>query len=233
MTDFIGVYDDVLDPTVCRALIERFEYSDLKRAGATGHGVDRQKKESDDIDLSSDPSWVDLEREVVVTMLAWLVQYVRVHPFLLVGAVTPSVPHPRTGRYIELSHGVIETLDDAQLARLLMRVYRVGRVNCQRYLRGQGHYRHWHSEHFPDPHGDLDALHRVLFMMIYLNDVAEGGETRFFHQERVVRPVGGRMVVAPAAFTHTHAGDVPKSGHKYIVTTWLMFQPAEKLFGRS
>lgn len=231
MTDFIGVYDEALSPAVCRTLIERFEYSDDKRPGATGRGVDRQKKESDDLDLSSDPAWLDLEREVMVAMLAQLVPYARAHPFLLVGALTPSVPHPSGGQHMELEYRSIEALSDTQVARLLMRLYRVGPINLQRYLRGRGHYRHWHSEHYPDPRGDEGALHRVLFLMIYLNDVADGGETKFYFQERQVQPATGRLLIAPAGFTHTHAGEVPRSGHKYVVTTWLMFQPAERLYG--
>jgi hypothetical protein len=39
------------------------------------------------------------------------------------------------------------------------------------------------------------------------------------------------MVIAPAGFTHTHKGHVPRSGDKYIVASWVLFQRAEWLFG--
>ncbi len=68
--------------------------------------------------------------------------------------------------------------------------------------------------------------------MFYLNDVAEGGETEFFHQQRSLKPRAGTMVIAPAGFTHTHRGCVPRSGDKYILTSWILFQRAEQLYRR-
>jgi hypothetical protein len=111
-----------------------------------------------------------------------------------------------------------------------MRLYRVGAVNVQRYARGTGGYHHFHSEVMPLPDGG-EALHRVLFFQVYLNDVDEGGETEFLFQRRVVRARRGRLLVAPAGFTHTHKGHVPRSGDKLILTSWVMFQRAEALYG--
>jgi hypothetical protein len=30
-------------------------------------------------------------------------------------------------------------------------------------------------------------------------------------------------VIMPAGFTHTHRGNVPLSGDKYIMTSWLLY----------
>ncbi len=38
------------------------------------------------------------------------------------------------------------------------------------------------------------------------------------------------MVIAPAGFTHTHKGNKPISGDKYIATSWIMFNRAEQLY---
>lgn len=38
------------------------------------------------------------------------------------------------------------------------------------------------------------------------------------------------MVIAPAGFTHTHRGLVPRSNDKYILTSWVLFNRAEKLY---
>lgn len=46
-----------------------------------------------------------------------------------------------------------------------------------------------------------------------------------------VRPTAGRLLIAPAAFTHTHRGNRPVGGNKYIVTSWLLYQRAETLYG--
>jgi hypothetical protein len=66
---------------------------------------------------------------------------------------------------------------------------------------------------------------------IYLNDVPESGETEFFYQRRLIRPQAGSLLVAPAGFTHTHRGNTPKGGDKYIATSWVLFQRAEQIFG--
>ena len=59
--------------------------------------------------------------------------------------------------------------------------------------------------------------------MYYLNDVESGGETEFYFQKRSIKPRKGTVVIAPAGFTHTHRGNVPISGDKYIITSWLLY----------
>lgn len=41
----------------------------------------------------------------------------------------------------------------------------------------------------------------------------------------------GSLPLAPTAFTHTHRGNRPQGGDKYIATSWVLFQPATKLYG--
>ena len=38
---------------------------------------------------------------------------------------------------------------------------------------------------------------------------------------------------APAYFTHTHRGQVPVSNDKYILTSWVLFNRAEQIYGPS
>ena len=64
------------------------------------------------------------------------------------------------------------------------------------------------------------ATRRVLVNMMYLNDVDEGGETEFLYQSMRVQPKKGRVVIWPAGFTHTHRGNPPLAGEKYIATAW-------------
>ena len=109
-------------------------------------------------------------------------------------------------------------------------MYRHGFINVQKYLVGEGGYPHWHSEVFPKKPSN-EPLHRVLFWLVYLNDVSEGGETEFYYFSQKVKPKRGRLLIAPAGFTHTHRGNVPLSGNKYILASWLMFQRAEQLYG--
>ena len=58
------------------------------------------------------------------------------------------------------------------------------------------------------------------------------GETEFFFQNRRIAPKTGSLLLAPAVFTHTHRGNRPTGGDKYIATSWILFQPAEKLYAQ-
>ncbi len=93
----------------------------------------------------------------------------------------------------------------------------------------QGGYPYWHCEQYPRD-AQCEALHRVLLWTLYLNDDFDEGETEFLFQQRKVRPAVGTMVIAPAAFTHTHRGNRPRGGDKFIATSWVLFRRAEQLF---
>jgi hypothetical protein len=109
-------------------------------------------------------------------------------------------------------------------------LYRLGPIQAQKYQAGVGNYNYWHCEVYPQaPHNE--ALHRTLLFMFYLNDVEEGGQTEFYYQNKAISPKTGRMVIAPAYFTHTHRGCVPVSNDKYILTSWILLNRAEQLYG--
>lgn len=232
MPDFIEVYDDALSAADCAALIARFEASDKIVRGHTGHGVDLAKKDSYDITLNRHPEWQDAVQAIANATLRHLHEYMRKYRFLLMGALSPTVLHPKTGAAVVLSPENFADCGEPHLTELIQTLYRCGSINMQKYLAGQGGYHHWHSEVYPQ-NASCETLHRVLLFSYYLNDVAEGGETEFYYQERKVAPKTGRLVIAPAGFTHTHKGHVPRSGDKYILTSWILFQRAEALYAQA
>ena len=91
----------------------------------------------------------------------------------------------------------------------------VGTFNIQRYLAGE-HFKGVHSERVGIP-----VLHRLFAWMTYLNDVEDGGETFFSHYDIKIKPETGKTLIWPSEWTHAHAGNIIKSGKKYIVTGWL------------
>ena len=88
------------------------------------------------------------------------------------------------------------------------------RIKVQKTKVGGG-YHDWHHEK-----SDAHTAGRVLVWSVYLNDVAEGGETEFLYQHKRFKPTLGTLMIWPAQFTHTHRGNPPLSGEKYIVTGW-------------
>lgn len=69
---------------------------------------------------------------------------------------------------------------------------------------------------------------RLLALILYLNDVEEGGETAFHYQGQEFRPRAGSAILFPTAWTHMHCGRVPRSGNKYVITTFFQYQRSEE-----
>jgi hypothetical protein len=90
-------------------------------------------------------------------------------------------------------------------------------ARLQKTLPGQGYHR-WHFES-----SSAEVSSRVCAWMIYLNDVDHGGETEFLYLKRRISAKAGRLVIWPASFTHTHRGNPPLSGDKYVITGWMEY----------
>jgi prolyl 4-hydroxylase len=77
----------------------------------------------------------------------------------------------------------------------------------------------------------FDSIHqfssRYLVLLWYLNDVHEGGETRFPQLDFAVAPRSGRLLMFPPYWMYQHEGVPPVSGDKYIVSTYLLFTSAQ------
>ncbi len=232
MTDFIEVHDGVLPPALCQDLIQLHGKSPYVYRGQTGGGVDVSKKDSYDLLLNDHAEYQELLRRLLDHAFPPLKSYIRKYIYALVGAVSLGVKHPKTGEVVTLNRENFAELGEPAIDVLIGRLYRYGTLQVQRYVKGSGGYPHWHSEVFPKD-ASCEPLHRVLAFQFYLNDVAEGGETEFFYQERKVASKAGRMVIFPSGFTHTHRGNVPRSGDKYIITSWVLFHRAETLYGAS
>jgi hypothetical protein len=229
MTDFIEVHDNVLEPKLCQDIIQRFNQSPHVQRGRTGHGVDLEKKDSFDLTLNLVPEWEDTLRVLLDRCFPPLRSYLRKYLYTLIGAVSPAIKDAKTGKLVTLNEENFAELGDPLLDMLVGGFYRYGFLNVQKYLKGSGGYPHWHSEIYPKDE-NCEQLHRVLAFQFYLNDVAEGGETEFYYQKRKVEPKEGRMLIFPAGFTHTHRGNKPISGEKYIITSWVLFHRAETIY---
>lgn len=94
-------------------------------------------------------------------------------------------------------------------------------VKMQKSIPGSG-YHVWHSEQGPG-----DGANRILTYILYLNSLDENsaGETEFLYQRLRVPPQENSMVIWPAAYTHTHRGNVVYGkDSKYIITGWFYLE---------
>ena len=82
-----------------------------------------------------------------------------------------------------------------------------------------GGFHNWHYEN-----GIIGSTPRQFVIQLYLNDDFQGGETEFLYQNRREEATAGDVLIFPAGFTHTHRGNPPLGGEKYIATSWGMIQ---------
>jgi hypothetical protein len=230
MTDFIRVYDNALSSDFCDDFITTFSQSPHTKQGMTSGGIDLNKKDSHDLYLNNHPEYAKQLNHIQQTTAQYVFNYIEEHIFMMIGAFGLKVYHPKTGQPVDLTHANFDEVGKPQLPLLVQQIFRLGHIQAQKYEVNKGGYPYWHSEVYPQA-GHNEALHRVLLFMFYLNDVEEGGETEFYYQNRKIAPKKGSMVIAPGYFTHTHRGNKPISNDKYILTSWVLFNRAEQIYG--
>lgn len=81
------------------------------------------------------------------------------------------------------------------------------------YTKGEGHY-DYHADAGPGTIRNFSAI-------LYLNDVAEGGETHFQHFDLKIAPKAGRLAMFPADYPYVHAALPPISEDKFAIVTWF------------
>jgi hypothetical protein len=229
MTDFIKTYPNTLSKEFCTQFIEQFEQSKHQVDGRTGGGVDKSKKDSSDIYLNSHAEFNTAMQTITQACTEKISHYMESYFFCLISGISLTVAHPETKKPTVLTAENFDEIGKPNTTNLMRYLFRLAPINAQKYQKGKGNYGYWHSEIFPQPN-ENNALHRMLLLIIYLNDVEEGGETDFYYQKTSVKPKAGTMVVAPCGFTHTHRGNVPISSNKYILTSWVLFNPANQIY---
>lgn len=97
----------------------------------------------------------------------------------------------------------------------LCKNYAIYEMKIQKNLQGQG-YHQWHYENI-----NRQSAARLFNYQLFLNNVEEGGETEFLYYSRREKPQQGTLLIYPCAFTHTHRGNPPLTGSKYIINGWI------------
>ena len=228
--DFIEVFPQALDRASCAAIVERLRASAALQPGRVGGGVFPDLKHSRDLSLRGQPEWADVEATLNNAVFAGLLAYLRKYPQALIAPLMLQQPGP-DGAPRRLDADAVAAMDDAALAPLATTCLRPGAINLQWYAADAGGYPYWHCELYPRD-ASAETLHRHLLWTLYLNDGFDAGETEFLYQQRKVVPRTGALLIAPTAFTHTHRGNRPRGGDKFIATSWILFQRAERLYAR-
>jgi hypothetical protein len=227
--DFIEVYPDALSKEACASLIEHFEDSRAAVPGRVGGGVVPELKNSRDIQITGKPEWREAEASLNAAMFKGFMQYLRKYPHTLIAPLMLQVQDEKTGEPRRLAADDFADMSVKQLGNIARAMFRPGSINLQRYTANEGGYPYWHCELYPKD-ALCDTLHRAVLWTIYLNEEFSEGETEFLYQHKKIKPKTGSLLIAPTSFTHTHRGNKPLDGDKYIATSWVLFQRAEVLY---
>ncbi len=227
--DFIEIYPQAIAPALCAEIVRQFDASGQATRGRVGSGVDTTLKDSWDIDITGRPDWQQAHDAIQQAAFNGLADYIRKYRYTLLAPLSIKFKDPASGQVTALDHDNLVDLPPDRFVQALAYAFRPGGLNLQKYIADEGGYPYWHCEHYPRA-GSVEPLHRVLLYTIYLNDGFEGGETEFYYQRRRIAPRAGDLLIAPAFFTHTHRGNRPRGKDKYIATSWVLFNPAERLF---
>lgn len=229
MADFIEVLPDALAADTCHDIVRRLRASDALQPGRVGGGVHPELKRSRDLSLAGRADWADVEQALNIAVYGGLLAYLRRYPQALIAPLMLQQPDAQ-GRPRRLAADDVAAMDDAALGEIARACLRPGSINLQWYRAGEGGYPYWHCELYPKD-ASAETLHRHLLWTLYLNDDFAEGETEFLFQQRKIAPRTGSLLFAPTAFTHTHRGNQPQRGDKFIATSWILFQRAEALYG--
>lgn len=92
-------------------------------------------------------------------------------------------------------------------------------ISIQKYAPGRGHK----AIHCDRTDGKGKFCKRLLAFTTYLNDMSDGGEIEFEHQNRTIKPAKGRTVIWPVDWTHAHQVCASNLETKYVITGWISF----------
>lgn len=194
--DFIGVFPNVVSHATCDKIIEHYEYvSNLgwSQSRQSAEGVRYIDKDNDTYFLSNTKFAINAEDEIISDMDHQFTQE-------FVDAFWKCFS------FYQDKYGVLESMGKLGFT---------GKIKIQKNKPGEG-YHVWHCEQ-----GTVATSSRVLLVILYLNDVEEGGETEFLYLQKRVKAKKGTMMLCPGGFTHTHRGNPPLTGDKYIMNTWV------------
>ena len=228
-TDFIEVIPNALSTEECAAIVARMRASEQLRPGEVGSGVFPELKHSRDLRISGNAEWAAVEQRLHQAVFTGLLTYLRRYPQALISPLMLQI-HDNDGQSRRLQAEDFPLLDDNSIASLARSCLRPGAINLQWYRADEGGYPYWHCELYPRD-ARAETLHRHVLWTLYLNEDFDEGETEFLFQQRKVAPATGSLLIAPTAFTHTHRGNRPRGGDKFIATSWILFQDASVLYG--
>jgi|TARA_B110000483_G_C18201448_1_gene545434 hypothetical protein len=196
---FIGIFENAINHNTCDKIIEHFKLVQHNNLTLNRQQIDQRIKKTEKDTLNYFLKDQRFDRDIQETIISKTDNW-----------ILDEFKNSVWGCYNAYSEkfGILNDLGKHSLST---------HVKIQKSLPSQG-YHMWHCES-----DSMATSHRMALVLMYLNDVDEGGETEFLYQSLRVKPKKGSIIICPADFSHTHRGNPPLAGEKFIITTWIEF----------
>jgi hypothetical protein len=197
LQDTIGIYPKAFSNELCDTLLKMYDTALTTGStyeGTTGMGVDKTVKDTVDFDLIK-------QSKTDPVALSASNEIYNIFNDCVKKYIT-GFPHQ------DQFPGMTNFIEPTTFISL----------QVQRYKKSTGHYNAWHHEG-----GTFKMSRRFFALLVYLNDVEEGGETEMLYTGQKIKPEKGKLLVHPAGFPYIHKGNVPLSSDKTILISWLVF----------
>ena len=197
LNDFIGVFPNAVDEEYCKRVIKFYkdcEKLNITQSRADGRG-DGSDPNRDGLKVDNDILYLEATREINNLSNANLRNKF-------------SEAFWTCYNHYNKEYRILSSLSQHTLNIDL---------KIQKNEKARG-YHLWHCET-----ANQSSCGRLLMALLFLNDVKECGELEFLYQSKRIKPEAGTMVISPGSFTHTHRGNPPLSGVKYILNGWCEY----------
>jgi len=202
MDSLIREYNNQLPSDFCKTVIDVFNNEQDLFEGITSGGVKKSVKNSTDFIITAhldNDFWRYVNDYLMENLLHGLVDYIGHNPYMVLNENFSSIQSK------VMTAQSFFTVTGSHVPHLQM----------QRYVDSEGYYA-WHYENEGGPSKD-----RELFFIYYLNTI-DGGHTEFKFNNIKIKPEEGKLIIAPALWTHKHRGNPPGNNDvKYIITGWF------------
>jgi hypothetical protein len=207
MDNLIKIYNNAINPDICQFIIDKFENSQNLVEGMSGGGVKKSIKSSTDLMIHDerykDEDWEYIYNYLMENLLSHLVDYLEYNDFPVLSSNFSS------------KSSAVRTAQTCFMSGNNGNPH----IQMQRYVGGEGYYA-WHHENEGG-----NTSNRELFYIYYLNTLNTGG-TEIKYNPQIIYPETGKLIIAPAYWTHKHRGNAPGDGNtKYIITGWIESKP--------
>lgn len=182
MEDFIGVFPSVVDKVYCKKIIKY--YNDCEKLNIT-----RPRSELDKQGLNLNRTGLSVDNDIL----------------FLDDEANNLKSLSLIGQFANSFWACYEQYDKEYKILSSLAEHKLNiDLKIQKNEKAKG-YHLWHCETT-----DRTSCGRLLMVLLFLNDVDEGGELEFLYQSKRIKPKAGTMVISPA-FLHIPIVEIHRS----------------------